>query len=151
MELSVLERITIQGLLPVKGSYTNLKLLRVAKEALSFTDEEHKSLNFRQEQVNGQTRTAWNERHLVNKSTNQVLEGDNDYVAKMVNTNPDNYEMRPVLGDVDIKLGEVVTQMIVKALTNLDQADPPALEDQHFSLYEKFVLGSSRPELKSVK
>ena len=48
MKLSVLERILLSQILPVEGSFTNLKLLRVAKEELSFTDEENKKLAFQQ-------------------------------------------------------------------------------------------------------
>jgi len=49
MKLSVLERLLVQGLLPEKGSFTNLKLIRVAREALSFDDAENKALDFKQE------------------------------------------------------------------------------------------------------
>ena len=49
MKLSVLERLLIQNLLPEKGSYTNLKLMRVARETLSFDEAEHKALNFNQD------------------------------------------------------------------------------------------------------
>jgi hypothetical protein len=41
-KLSVLERLTLQNLLPEKGTFLNLKLVRKAKEALSFSDAEHK-------------------------------------------------------------------------------------------------------------
>jgi len=47
MKLDILERIVISGLLPEKGSFINLGLLRKAKEDLSFTEEEHKKFNFR--------------------------------------------------------------------------------------------------------
>ena len=46
MKLNVLERIVLLNILPQQGSFSNLKLLRVAKEALSFTEEENKLLNF---------------------------------------------------------------------------------------------------------
>ena len=46
MELNVLERILLVQTLPSEGSFTNLKLLRLVKEALSFDEEENKSLNF---------------------------------------------------------------------------------------------------------
>ena len=49
MKLSVLERLLIQNLLPEKGSYTNLKLMRVARETLSFDEAENKALNFEQD------------------------------------------------------------------------------------------------------
>ena len=49
MVLSILERLIVLHLLPKEGSFANLKLLRVAKESLSFNEEENKALNFRQE------------------------------------------------------------------------------------------------------
>ena len=148
MELSVLERITLQNLLPAKGSYTNLKLLRVAREELSFTDAENKVLNFRQIGEGEKARTVWNTSQLVDKSTNKPVQGDNEFVMKLVNSNPDNYEMRPVLEDVDIELGEVVTQMIVKELKKLE--DSESLDQSLFTLFEKFVVEDFKP-LKSVK
>lgn len=49
MNLNVLERLLVLNLLPKEGTFTNLKLLRVARENLSFTEEENKALNFKQE------------------------------------------------------------------------------------------------------
>lgn len=42
VKLNVLERLTVASLLPEKGSFLNLKLVREAKEVLSFSDKEHK-------------------------------------------------------------------------------------------------------------
>lgn len=138
MELSVIERLTLQDLLPAKGSYTNLKLLRMARETLSFSDEEHKLLNFRQEGEGDTMRTIWNVQHLVDKNTNKPIQGENAFVQKMVNANPEGYEMRPVLKDKEIDLGEVIVQIISRSLIDLEKAEK--LEERHFSLYEKFVL-----------
>ena len=148
MQLSVLERLTILGLLPTKGNYTNLKLLRVAKEELSFSDEEHKALNFRQEGTGDKVKTLWNTQQIVNKSTGKPIQGTDEYVMTTVNADPSKYEMRPVVKGKDIIFGEVVIQLIAKSLTDLEKSD--SLEDQHFSLYERFVLGSKH-KLKTVK
>jgi len=101
MELTVTERLVAQGLLPQEANFTNLKLIRVAREGLSFSDEENKALQFKQdgEQV------QWNQ------------------------------EAAELLKDVE--LGEVVTIMIVDALKELDKDNK--LQEQHFSLYSKFV------------
>jgi len=151
MKLSVLERINLLNLLPAKGSYTNLKLLRVAREALSFTDEEHKVLNFRQEGEGDKTRTVWNTQHLVDKKTGKLVQGDNEFVMKMVNANPEGYEMRPVLEDPDINLGEVVTQMIIKTLKDLEVKEQLDESMGHFTLFEKFVVAGQIDGLKIVK
>ena len=57
MELTVLERLVLQALLPKEGNYTTLKLLRVCREALSFDDLENKRLEFFQDG----DQVRWNE------------------------------------------------------------------------------------------
>jgi len=49
MKLSILERIILSQLLPAQGTFLTLKLLRVLKEDLSFTEEENKILEFEQD------------------------------------------------------------------------------------------------------
>jgi len=49
VELSVVERLNLMNLLPNEGTYINLKLVRVAREELSFSDEEVKVLGFVQD------------------------------------------------------------------------------------------------------
>lgn len=49
MDLSVVERLILMNLLPNEGTYINLKLVRVAREELSFSDEEVKLLQFVQD------------------------------------------------------------------------------------------------------
>ena len=100
MVLNVLERLLLLNLLPAEGSYTNLKLMRKAKENLSFTEDENKLLAFKHE-------------------GEQLLWVDN------------------VVEDKAIEIGEIVTQIIVKALKKLN--DEEKLKAEHESLYEKFV------------
>ena len=62
MELTVLERLVVQALLPKEGNYTTLKLLRVCREALSFDDLENKRLDFKQEGEGETAQVRWNEK-----------------------------------------------------------------------------------------
>jgi len=103
MKLDVMERLLLLNMLPPEGSYSNLKLLRIARETLSFDDKENKILNFRTQGSGDQSMTIW----------------DNGVEEKEIN------------------LGEVVTQMIVKALKKLDEEEK--LKVEHESLYEKFM------------
>ena len=48
MELTVLERIVLLSALPNEGNFITLKIVRNLREELSFTEEEHKILNFKQ-------------------------------------------------------------------------------------------------------
>lgn len=49
MELTVMERLVIQNLLPKEANFMTLRLMRVLREDLSFSDEEIKELKFNQE------------------------------------------------------------------------------------------------------
>src|SRR3990167_4165132 len=46
MQLLVQERIALLGLLPQQGDFATLKILRVLREELSFSSEEHELLEF---------------------------------------------------------------------------------------------------------
>ena len=47
MKLNVIERVLLGGMMAsYQGSFTNLKLVREGREALSFNEEENKSLTF---------------------------------------------------------------------------------------------------------
>lgn len=59
MKLSVLERLVVQNLIPSEANYTNLKLIRVAREALSFTDEELSALNMRKVGEGADQKIVW--------------------------------------------------------------------------------------------
>lgn len=56
MELNVLERLALLNILPNQGDSTTLKIVRELREELSFSEEEHKELNFRRD--GGKTRWA---------------------------------------------------------------------------------------------
>ena len=47
VKLSVLNRLSLLGLLVSEGDLTTLKILRELREELSFTPEEHVAINFR--------------------------------------------------------------------------------------------------------
>lgn len=61
MKLNVLERLMLQTLLPREGNFANLKLIRVAKEALSFNEEELKHLNIRETGEGADRKMLWND------------------------------------------------------------------------------------------
>lgn len=63
MNLTVLERLVLLNLLPKEGSFTTLKLVRKAREALSFDDIENRKLAF----VQDGDQVRWNEREYIVK------------------------------------------------------------------------------------
>ena len=61
MILNVLERLVLLNLLPKEGDFTTLKLVRVAREGLSFNDIENQKLKFTQgEGPEGKGQVSWN-------------------------------------------------------------------------------------------
>lgn len=51
MKLSVNDRVILLGVIPLQGDFTTLKIVRSMREELSFTEEEHQKLKFRQEET----------------------------------------------------------------------------------------------------
>ena len=47
MQLNVQERFALLSLLPTQGDFVTLRVVRELREALSFSDEEHKRLQFK--------------------------------------------------------------------------------------------------------
>ncbi len=56
MILSVLDRITLLNILPEQGDFITLKIVRKLRESLSFSEEEIKAIDLRQENQ----RIFWN-------------------------------------------------------------------------------------------
>ena len=144
MKLSVLERMILLNLLPPTGTFANLKVLRIAREALSFDDKEHKLLNIRYEGEGDKAQMRWDNHTIVEKATGIEVVGNPEVVQEMIRKSPDAFEMKPIMNDKNVIMGEIVTQMIVKKLKELNGKEE--LTEQHYSLYEKFV----EPPLQAV-
>jgi hypothetical protein len=63
MELNVKERFIVLGMLPKEANFMTLKLMRTLKEELSFSEEELKVLQFKQES----DRLFWDQSIVVMK------------------------------------------------------------------------------------
>jgi len=48
MKLNTFERLILLNILPKEGTFTTLKIVRKLRETLSFNEEEHKALNFKE-------------------------------------------------------------------------------------------------------
>jgi len=126
MKLNVLERLICNGLLPAEANFATLKLMRKAREALSFTDEQNEALNFEDGvSPDGKPTSKWSQK-----------------AAKDI-------------GEQDIKLGVTPTKAIIKALKDLEDQDNKEtgekgmLKPEHESLYEKFVEGDPLADIES--
>ena len=139
-KVNVLERLMLLGILPKEGSFTNLKLLRLVKENLSFNEAENKALQFRAEtNAEGAQMMIWNTSKLINKETGDLVRAPEQLLQQMLEKDPDKFEARPACPDKEIFFGEVIEALIRKALTALDSAEK--LMEDHYSLYEKFMEG----------
>jgi len=58
VKLSVMNRLSLLGLLPEKGDLTTIKIIREIREEISFTDKEHSVLQFK---PTGGGKVVWNE------------------------------------------------------------------------------------------
>ena len=56
MKLAVLDRLILLNVIPQEGDFTTLKIVRNMKDDLSFSEEEHKQLNF----CTKDERLSWN-------------------------------------------------------------------------------------------
>jgi len=54
MELSVFDRLILLNIMPKEGDFTTLKIVRKLREDLSFSEDEHKALEFKQDNGNVQ-------------------------------------------------------------------------------------------------
>ena len=101
MELSILERLMLLGILPEKGDYVSQRILhRLRIDQLGFKDDEVEKFNI----VIADGKVTWNDES-----------GE---------------------GVVNIPLGKVARELIVKALEALNDAGE--VTPQHLSLFEKF-------------
>ena len=98
MELTILERLALLGMLPPEGNFVTMKILQRLRLALSFTEDE------------------------VEKYSIDITENNVKW----------NNEAEPV----NIPLGKVAREEIVKALEKLDKDDK--VSERHISLFEKF-------------
>ena len=58
MNLIVADRLVLLSVLPEQGDFTTLKVIRTLREALSFSEEEHKEYQFVQEGM----QVRWNDK-----------------------------------------------------------------------------------------
>ena len=57
MKLTVNDRLILLFVIPLQGDFTTLKIIRDMRDELSFSEEDHKKLKFRQEEM----MTYWEE------------------------------------------------------------------------------------------
>ena len=127
MKLTVVERITLINSLPAKGNFLTLKIVRKLTESLSFNEEEHKKLGFREEYICPNCQESVYASVMVKCGKCDVDMGR----TGMVSWNPEEEFEK------EVHIGDKAKAIIVEALKALD--GNKALAEQHMSLYEKFI------------
>lgn len=79
MELSTFDRLILLNILPKEGDFTTLKIVRKLREDLSFSEEEHAALEFKQEEG----RVHWKQAGDVSKDV-QIGEKASDVIAEVL-------------------------------------------------------------------
>lgn len=105
VKLSVINRLSLLGLLPNQGDLTTIKIIRELREELSFTPEEHVVINF-QPQPDG--RLIWNEEALPDKELK--FEGIREIILEKVKTQLREMENKGELQLDHLSLYEVLIE-----------------------------------------
>lgn len=130
MKLNVLERLILLNTDLNPRNITTVKLIRKLNESLSFNEEEHKILNFRN-------------RYRCPKCDNAVSSpvpvkcGDCDVYMEDASSVVWSPEGDSEVGEKEIHMGEMVTSVIVAALRKLN--DEKDLVGSYESLWDKFI------------
>jgi len=77
MKLGVFDRLILLNILPKEGDFTTLKIIRTMRESLSFSEEEHKALQFVQLEQNIQWKQEADKPKDINfgeKATDLIVE-----------------------------------------------------------------------------
>lgn len=77
MKLGVFERLILLNILPKEGDFTTLKIIRKMREDLSFSEEEHKTLEFKFEENRVQWKSEADKPREINfgeKATDVIVE-----------------------------------------------------------------------------
>lgn len=89
MELNVIERLLLNGLLPAQGTMLNLKMIRELKEDLSFSDEENKMLEFKEEEG----KLHWNPEHVNYTKEIEIKDTMRDLIVKALKAKDEKEEL----------------------------------------------------------
>jgi len=105
VKLSVMNRLSLLGLLPGQGDLTTIKIIRELREELTFTPDEHAVLGFKP-MPDG--KVAWNEEGLSDKEFE--FEGIREVILEEVKTQLRTMEEKKVLKLDHLSLYEVLVE-----------------------------------------
>ena len=117
MKLKVFDRLILLNILPKEGDIFTLKLIRKLREALSFNENEHQALQFKQ-------------------GGDKYTDESGNEVAVPIGTIHWNSE-----ADIDkeFNIGPKAKEIIVKVFKELSEKKPPVMNEIQLNVYLKFV------------
>ena len=145
--LTINDRFTILGILPATGNFATLKVVRNLREQLSLTEKEIKEYNvaqIREEHVIA-IQNAKTDAEALTIATKIFGAGDAQRLVNDIgNGTLRSNQISWTNGDktTEMEFGEFAEKLIADSLKELNDANPPKLEDKHFIIYEKFVNGT---------
>jgi len=136
MKLTVMERLILMAILPGQGDYTTLKLVRKLRESLSFSESEHKELDFQTQQKCPKCENS------VFSEVPVQCEGCG---IPMQSTSFMKWNPKANLVK-DVHMGDKTKEIITSTLKRLDEQKQ--LTQQTASIYERFIPDGDDEESK---
>jgi hypothetical protein len=134
MKLDVFERILLQNILPREGDYITLKLVRKLREALSFSEKENDTLHFKYH---------WRCPKCSKVELLPEVGKCPDCDIYMVSDGKVTWDEKDEVVK-DVHMGDKMLALCTTTLKKL--SDDGRMEEQHMSLYEKFVKGDEEDD-----
>ena len=129
MNLTVLERLTLQGILPQEGDFIVLKLVRKLRESLSFTEKEITDIDFKHH---------WRCPSCSKVELSPFEVKCPDCKIYMIPTGQISWDEEKAQNMIkDVHMGDNMHALCATTLKKL--SDSQKLTERHISLYEKFI------------
>lgn len=139
MKLTISERLVLGTILPAQGDYTTLKLIRKLRESLSFSEAEHKQLNFKNRfdcpECGAEVFSAENP-----KCEDRSCKAFDQYMRKSNFINWDD----TVNIIKDVHMGNKAKELLKSTLKKM--SDEGKLNETYIDAYEKFVKAAEEEE-----
>lgn len=130
MKLTVMERIQLQNMLPEKGDYITLKLIRKLRESLSFSEKEINEIRFK---------THWRCNTCNTIELSAQTPKCPSCAAYMENAGMVNWDEKKALKVIkDVHMGKTALETCRAVLKKL--SDEKALTEPMMKLYEAFCI-----------
>ena len=145
-KVTLSDRFALLGILPAEGSFATLKIVRQLREQLSLTEKEikaHKVVQIFEQHVTA-IKNKKTDAEAIKVAT--LIYGKDNAEKMAIGIRNETILANQILwgkGEktTEMEFGEFAEKLIADRLKELNDANPPKLEDRHFAIYEMFVEG----------